>query len=804
MKRIIFIAILIVFHVGHSQSFQKTKGLEAFKGFFDFYYDASQDKIFLTVKTLNQDFLYVNSLAAGVGSNDLGLDRGKLGKTAVVHFQKAGNKLLLVQANLGFRAVTNNIEERKSVQEAFAQSVLEGFPIVESNGDSYLIDISRLLLSDVFGITANLRRNKQGSYRLDAGKSAMFLERTKAFPKNIEFEALLTFTGEAKGSFIRSVAPNSERITVRQHHSFIELPDDDYEMRTFDTRSGSIFRSYKDYATPIEETITKRFIVRHRLKKKQPNAPLSEPVEPIIYYLDRGAPEPIKSALLEGGSWWNQAFEAAGYKDAFQIKVLPEGVDPLDIRYNVVQWVHRSTRGWSYGGSVVDPRTGEILKGHVSLGSLRIRQDYLIAQALMGASEARGDDNPLLQMALARIRQLSAHEIGHTLGFTHNFAASYNNSASVMDYPHPKFKLVNGKIDLSSAYEVGIGEWDKVTVAYAYQDFADVIDEDVALNKILEGAIAKGFKFISDSDARAQGGAHPYAHLWDNGANPVTELGHVLKIRSVAMNNFSKDNILDNEPFSMLEDVFVPLYFLHRYQVEAVVKLIGGLNYSYAVKGDKQTIVEPVDPTLEKNALDAIVSTLQVETLRIPDHIFELFPPRAYGYSRNRETFKSLNGVGFDALSAAATAADFVAGLLLNPQRVSRMVQQKAFHEDQVGLDLMMSILIDNSFKKGHNNIIDDEIQQSINVSILQNMFALYASNATSFQAKSIIFTSINNLRNWLAEKDQKVIKKSYTNGYVRMIDEFLKQPEKYQKTDAPKIPDGSPIGTISCSFGHL
>ena len=469
-KYLILITLLFSILLG-AQTFQKTKNMELYKGFFNFYYDESNDKIFIEVINLNKEFLYVNSLAAGLGSNDIGLDRGQLGSTAVVKFKKAGNKLLLIQPNLKYRAITNNIEERKSVEEAFAQSVLFGFEIVEANSKKYLIDVSKFFLRDAHGVTSRLKRLNQGSYSLDLSKSAFYLDRTKAFPKNVEFEAMLTFKGEAKGGFVRSVTPNSSLITIRQHHSFIELPDKNYKPRKFDPRSGAISISYLDYATPVDAPIKKRFIIRHRLEKKDVNAEMSEPIEPIIYYLDRGTPEPVKLALLEGGNWWNEAFESAGYKNAFRIKILPEGADPLDVRYNVVQWVHRSTRGWSYGGSVVDPRTGEILKGHVSLGSLRIRQDYLIAQSLLGATDKKGDENELLQFSLGRIRQLSAHEIGHTLGFTHNFAASVNNRASVMDYPHPLIKLVEGKIDVSEAYDIGIGEWDKVTVAYSYQDF---------------------------------------------------------------------------------------------------------------------------------------------------------------------------------------------------------------------------------------------------------------------------------------------------------------------------------------------
>lgn len=801
MRYLLYFIVVVFFQNAGAQNFQKTKGMEHYKGYFNFYYDVSSDKIYLEVNKLNEEFLYVNALAAGVGSNDIGLDRGQLGETAVVKFIKAGNKLLLIQPNLNYRAITANIEEIKSVEEAFAQSVLFGFPIEEQQNEHFLIDVSSFFLGDAHGVLKRLKDTKQGTYKLDLSKSAFYLERTKAFPKNVEFETLLTFQGDAEGEYIKSVAPNSSLITVRQHHSFIELPDHNYKKRHFDTRSGSNGISYLDYATPIESSIKKQFIIRHRLEKKNPELAISEPKEPIIYYLDRGAPEPVRSALLEGGSWWNEAFESIGYKDAFQIKILPEGVDPLDIRYNVIQWVHRSTRGWSYGATIVDPRTGEILKGHVSLGSLRIRQDYLIAQALLGVTEKMGDENPLLQMALARIRQLSTHEIGHTLGFTHNFASSYNNRASVMDYPHPFVKLTDGNIDLSQAYSTGVGEWDKAIVAYSYQDFPKQIDEQSALNEIIQISIDKGLKFITDSDTRAPGGAHIYAHLWDNGTDPAKELERILKIRAIAISNFSANNIKDNEPYTVLEDVFVPLYFFHRYQAEAAAKMIGGMEYSYAVKGDGQTIVKPIDPKIEREALQSLLNSFSVETLKIPSEIVALFPPRAYGYERGRETFSSENGVAFDALNAASTAAELVVELLFHPERASRMVQQKALFNNQLGLNELIDYVIDSTFKKNHSNIYDNEIQQSINNVVLLQLLNLACNNKASFQANSIALSKVNELRNWLKNSNLKGINLMYGNGYANMIDNFLKSPNQFKMESIPKIPDGSPIGSLGCDY---
>lgn len=779
----------------------KDKTLKSYKGYFDFHYEAATDKIYLEVKDLNKEFLYVNSLASGVGSNDIGLDRGQLGSKRVVKFEKAGNKLLLVQPNQSYRAITDNELERKSIEQAFAKSVLYGFKIVEEANGVYIIDMTSFLMQDAHGVADRLKGKKEGSYSVDISKSALALDRTKAFPKNVEFEALLTFKGKPTGRNLRTVTPTSSLVSVIQHHSFIELPDDKYEPRVFDVRSGAISMSYLDYATPVQEQIKKRYIIRHRLEKKNPNAALSEAVEPIIYYLDPGTPEPVRSGLLEGARWWNEAYEVIGFKDAFQVKMLPVDADPMDCRYNVIQWVHRSTRGWSYGGSVVDPRTGEIIKGHVSLGSLRIRQDFMIAQALLEKPFEERDDNyqPMLEMALARIRQLSAHEVGHTIGFAHNFAASTNGRASVMDYPHPLVTLKNGTIDLSNAYDVGIGDWDKVTVAYSYSQFTNGTNEREALNSILKNAQDKGLRFITDSDARASGGAHAYAHLWDNGRSAAEELENVLAVRAKAIATFSKDNIRTNEPYSVLEDVFVPLYFFHRYQTEAATKVVGGLDYNYAVKGDGQFTVKALDVKTQNQALDALLQTLSAETLAIPKEKLELFPPRAFGYWRNRESFKGKTGVGFDALSAVSTSSQMTLKYLLHPERANRLIQQKSLDSKQLGLEDVLKALIDASFGKQHKDAYLKEVQQMINIEVLQYMMNLAISDAAYFQTKHEANMAIRKISRLLYDNKQK--NQAYAEMYSSMISEFNSKPEKFKKKDAPKIPDGSPIGTDMCSY---
>jgi hypothetical protein len=801
MKQFILGAVAFFLIINVFSQKLDSKTLKDYNGFFDFHYEESTDKIYLEVKGLDKEFLYANSLATGVGSNDIGLDRGQLGGERLVKFKKAGNKLLLVQPNLDYRAITNNELEKKSIEQAFAQSVLFGFKIIENNNGTYIIDLTSFLMQDAHGVEKRLKG--EGSYKLDLSKSALSLDRTKAFPKNVEFEALLTFKGQPKGKNIKSVTPTASLVSVTQHHSFIELPDDGYQKREFDARSGAISMSYLDYATPIQEPIRKQYIVRHRLEKKDPNALMSDPKEPIIYYLDPGTPEPIRSALLEGASWWNQAYEAIGFKDAFQVKMLPDDADPMDCRYNVIQWVHRSTRGWSYGDVVVDPRTGEIIKGHVSLGSLRIRQDFLIAQALMDKPFAERDDNyqPMLDMALARIRQLSAHEVGHTIGFTHNFAASANGRASVMDYPHPTISITDGNIDFSNAYAVGIGAWDKVTVAYSYSEFDASTNEKDKLNTILNDANTSGLQFITDFDARAKDGAHAYAHLWDNGNSASEELENLMNVRAQAIMNFSAENMREGEPYSVLEDVFVPLYFFHRFQVEAATKVVGGLDYNYAVKGDGQTIVEPVDSKIQKETLYQILKTISAEVLAIPKSTLKLFPPRAYNYRRTRESFKGKTGVAFDPMSAAVTASDMTLKLLLNPQRANRIIQQKSLDDKQLGFGELLNQVLEASFGKRYDDSYKNEIQQLINERVLLNVMNLAVSKQSIFQVKAKANDAINSLvSDYLADKKKPPL---YAAHFAMLIKEFREYPNKFKIENAPKIPDGSPIGSGFCNYNE-
>ncbi|MGH9740856.1 MAG: zinc-dependent metalloprotease [Candidatus Acidiferrum sp.] len=781
---------------------EKTAGMEKWPGYFNLYWDAKQGKLWLEIKKWNDEFLYQSSLPAGIGSNDIGLDRGQLGKTAIVRFERSGPKVLLIQENLEYRAVTSDADERKAVHDSFAESALWGFTVAaEENGDA-LVDATDFFLRDAHGIPETLRREKQGSYKLDPSRCAIYLPRTKSFELNTEVEATLTFSGDDPGPWVREVTPSPDSITIREHHSFVQLPPPGYKPRAYDPRSSFFGIVYKDYATPVSEPIVKRFIARHRLAKKDPTAAMSEPVTPITYYLDRGAPEPIRSALLEGARSWNQAFEAAGYKDAFRVELLPEGADPMDLHYNVIQWVHRATRGWSYGGGVIDPRTGEIIKGHVTLGSLRVRQDFLIAEGLLAPYGAGNSGSPeMMEMSLARLRQLAAHEVGHTLGLMHNYSASTVNRSSVMDYPPPYVKLdVDGRPDVSDAYAKGIGAWDKVSITWGYSDFAPGIDEHFALDKILSYAFHSGLRYLTDQDARPAGSSSSVAHLWDSGSNAVDELNRLMKVRAAALRRFGENNIREGAPLATIEDALAPIYMLHRYQVEAARTLVGGMDYTFALRGDGEVPTKIVAPAEQRRALASVLATLKPDVLALPEPLLKVIPPRPPEYPRGRELFKIHTSPAFDALAPAESAAQQTLQFLFNPERDARLVEFHARDAANPGLEEVFDAVLKASWKAPHAKGYDGEIANTVDNVVLYDLMVLSANPRASDEVRAVASFKLHELKDWLntsAKASPAISDKAHIFFAASQIALFEKDPKQLDLTPPVEPPDGPPIGSM-------
>jgi Met-zincin/Domain of unknown function (DUF5117) len=804
----------------------RTNGMKKIDGYFPLYWDERTGSMFLEIPRLDTEFLFTTGLSAGLGSNDIGLDRGSGGQGRIVTFQRVGPRVMLVQGNQSFRSSSKNPLERKSVEDSFAKSVLWGFTVAAETPGRLLVDATDFYLRDVTGAAGSLR---PGNYRVDRTRSAFYIPNTRNFPKNTEVDMMLTFTNEAGGGgrggggptqgpapigaaggggggggfggglfsgSVASVTPSPDAVTMREHASFVELPDNNYQPRVDDPRAGYGGLSFVDYSVPIGDSIQFRYVRRHRLQKKDPTAATGEPVKPIQYWVDSGAPEDVKKALLEGAGWWNQAFEAAGFRNAFKVDVLPEGADPMDIRYNMINWVHRSTRGWSSGGSVSDPRTGEIIKATVTLGSLRDRQDYMIFEGLLSPYE-KGNERPaiLYETALKRIRQLAAHEVGHTLGLGHNYYDSNKGWVSVMDYPHPLEALQeDGTIDIANAYPQHIGDWDKVTINFGYREFAKGVDESKELTKILDDAWKQDLRYFTNQDTDI----HPRVEQWSNGVNQEAELTRLMKVRRAALNRLGEHTIRAGAPTVLIEEPLVPIYMYHRYAVEGAASMIGGQDFQYAMRDDQHgTPMEWASGEAQRKAIDALAATLKPSELTIPKRLLDLIPPRPPGYGMHRELFPRTTGEGFDPVNPASIAAEVTIGFVLQPDRAARMVAQYAVDQSLPGLGEVIDKLTKATFDQVTSGTYEAEVRRAEERVLVDRVMWL-ASVAPNSQVRAIASLKLQKLATRLrAEVGRTESDLAQHTLIAADIKRFLERPTAdLQKVIPPSpAPPGAPIG---------
>jgi hypothetical protein len=802
---------------------ERVTGLRKIDGYFPLYWDERAGTMLLEIPMFDTEFLFSTGLSAGLGSNDIGLDRGQGGQGRIVTFQRVGPRVLLVQGNQSFRSSSPNVLERKSVEDSFAKSVLWGFTVAAETGGRVLVDATEFFLRDVHNAGGALR---PGNYRVDRTRSAFYLPNTRNFEKNTEVDMMLTFVNEQAGGrgfgggptqgpapipapevagnfgrqgglfsgTVGSVTPTPDSVTLREHVSFVELPDADFKPRLDDPRAGYGGITFVDYSRPIAEPIQFRFIRRHRLVKKDPSAAISEPVTPIRYWVDSGAPEDVKKALIEGAMWWNQAFEAAGFRNALQVAVLPDGADPMDIRYNMINWVHRSTRGWSSGGSVTDPRTGEIIKATVTLGSLRDRQDYLIFEGLL-SPYTTGTERPaiLYETALARIRQLSAHEVGHTLGLGHNYYDSTKGWISVMDYPHPLEELKpDGTIDISNAYQARIGEWDKVTIDYGYREFPAGANEAQALRKILDDAWEKDLRYLTNQDTDI----HPRSDQWSNGVNQAEELERLLKVRRAALDRMGEQTIRLGAPMTTIEEPLVPIYMYHRYAVESAASMIGGQDYIYAMRGDGRTPVKWESAANQRKALEALAASIKPSELTVPKKILDSIPPRPPGWGVHRELFPRTTGEGFDPISPATIAADVTIGFVLQPDRAARMVAQHAVDPTLPGFEEVVDRLVKATFDAPTATPYEAEVRRATE-RVLVDRLAGLAAAAQNTQVRAVASLKLQRLADRLKVNGTKTDSDIAQHTLLAAdIKRFLERPADTQKVlPAAPAPPGAPIG---------
>ncbi len=799
----------------HAQSIADyTAEMDSQDGFVPLHWDAETGRLLLEIRRFDEDFLYLQSQATGLGSNRLGLDRGMIGAEHIARFERVGPKVHFVLVNPGFRAEQNRTEAlARSVEESFATSTVASWDIVAEEGGAALVDATVFFYEDVTGIADRLRSAGQGTFRVDPARSRIHLPRTRAFPENTEVEATLTFAGTEPGSEVRRHTPDGRSLTLREHHSFVRLPDDGFRPRAFDPRIGLFAVSYFDFGKALDTDYQTRWAMRHRLQKRNPGAAMSEPVQPIVYYLDPAVPEPYRTAFEIGGQWWNEVFEAAGYIDAFQVRDMPPDMDPMDARYHVIQWVHRTEAGSSIGPSFVDPRTGEIIKAAVRMDSHRSLADYNLYAGVVPATAASESelflgagggldwiarldpDVSAEEFTMARRRQHSAHEIGHTLGLAHNFIAASYGRASVMDYPAPLIELDGDEIRLADAYRPGPGAYDTLAIRWAYQEFAPA-EEAEALEALVQDGIARGLKFITNSDEAASS-SYPDATTWINGSDVLEEMDRMVAVRRVLIERFGEEAIEEGEPMWRLGERFVPVYLHHRFQLGAVAKSIGGMDFRYGVRGDPVSVTEIVDGPRQRRAMRQLSDALRPAALAVPERVLSMLAPEPFGYASIDKDFESRAGPAFDHLGIARTLSSMVLGTVFDEPRMARVA---AFHQRDPSLpsaEEVVAHFVDELWSAG-----GDALARVPQRELVDQLIGLASSTSATVESRAAAEWGLRRI----AERASSVVSaagagdppaSAHAQLVLADIQRFVdRRFDGGERTDALAPPSGTPIGS--------
>ena len=774
----------------------KTAGLERRDGFIPILLDNKAGKILLEIPRDSMRALMMVSLATGLGSNPIGLDRGSSGATYIVRFDRNGDRVLAVFENWNYRSsATDNFDHQRTVAEAFPPSTPGSLPIISQDGGKMVVDATDFFMRDWNDVAGTITASNEGSYSVARDRSSIYRPYTKAFPENSEIDVALTFaTNGRPGNTINNIVPDGRSFTLRQHISLVQLPDDQFKTRKLDVRVGYFDVTYKDYAQPIQLPLEVRLARRHRLERVNPNDPNSPIKNPIVYYIDRGIPEPIRTATKQGVSWWIDAFDRAGLKGGFRVEDLPEGVDPMDARYNVVQWENRNERGWSVGGALTDPRTGEMIKGMARLDSHRARTDYNLYAGLMGADASAADT----AFVLARVRQVSAHEVGHTLGLAHNYIASTYERGSVMDYPPPRVTVnANGNIDLSSAYAVGPGAYDVFAIHWGYGIFPPGTEDD-SLHAIVADGLRKGYVFLSDADARPEFASDPRTNLWDDAATPMEFLKRQSDARRVAMSRFNERNIRVGEPIALLQERFVPVYLMHRFAINAVSKTIGGMEYSNAIRGDQEQATHLIDGATQRRALLALIEALSPKELAIPDTVLTLLGPRPYSYNPYVELFQARTRPAFDELGSARTLAQLIVDLVLQRERAARLVQFYPHGANQLSLGEVIDALTADWRSGTAGSLKLDAMRRVAQRAVADRLILLAADKDAAPEVRAIVelkMTALKSRAKQLAvagTEDNRAQWTAIAGDFTR----WLERQELPTPSPALRPPPGDPFGT--------